>query len=123
VSRLTFPPTFIFSGLALLIGMDPEISLIAGERFNEWKANIILRMDNDPIVDLRLVEDPDNFISLQNVQQNGISQIYDNISQLPFYIDILRNEKPLYVVLYESAGGSHSRCILQTSTEPVREGE
>ena len=98
-------------------------SISSFEKFNEWKANIYLKNGNNTVVDLRFVKDPSNLLSLQQVNQNGISTIYDTIDQLPIYLDILRNEKPLYVTLYERISGTAARCLLNTSPEPIGEND
>ena len=99
------------------------VSISSFEKFNEWKANIYLKNGNAIIVDLRFVKDPNVCLSFQQVNPNGISTIYDTIDQLPIYLDILRNEKPLWVTLYERISGTAARCLLCSGSEPVGENE
>jgi hypothetical protein len=99
------------------------VSIASFEKFNEWKANIYLKSGNTIVVDLRFVKDPTSLLQFQHVVQNGISTIYDTIDQLPIYLDILRNEKPLYVTLYENASGTFAHCLLNTNLEPIGENE
>lgn len=100
-----------------------QIWIASYDNFNEWKANITLSYNNAAVVDLRFVDNPATYASYQVVQPTGISQIYDRIDRFPLYVDILRNEKPLYVALYESVTGSFAKCLLGTSREPVGEAE
>jgi hypothetical protein len=99
------------------------VSISSFEKFNEWKANIYLKNGNAIIVDLRFVKDPTACLSFQQVIQNGISTIYDTIDQLPIYLDILRNEKPLWVTLYERISGTAARLLLCSGSEPIGENE
>jgi hypothetical protein len=99
------------------------VSIASFEKFNEWKANIYLKSGNTTIVDLRFVKDPTNYLQFQHVNQNQVSTIYDTIDQLPIYLDILRNEKPLYVTLYENVSGTFAHCLLNTNPEPIGEND
>ncbi len=49
---------------------------------------------------------------------NGVYGLYYRRADLPIIIDLLRNEKPVYLIF---SGGNNSR--LSTSQEPVGEGE
>ncbi len=100
-----------------------QVWIASYDHFNEWKANITLSYGNAAVVDMRFVDNPASLTAYQSVQETGISVIYDHIDRFPLYIDILRNEKPLYAVLYESVTGSFAKCLLGTSREPVGEGE
>lgn len=48
----------------------------------------------------------------------GISTMWAPPESYPWVLDLLRNEKPVYVWLYESG-----RALLSTSVEPVGEEE
>jgi hypothetical protein len=100
-----------------------EVLIASFEQFNEWKANIIMKSGNLAVVDLRFVKDPSAWVSRQQVSQNGCSVIYDSVDQFPIYLDILRNEKPLFVNLYETPSATGARCLLRTGNEPVGESE
>jgi hypothetical protein len=92
-------------------------------QFNEWQANILLKQDNMLVVDLRFVVDPDNWASRGSILPNGISIIYVGIERYSWFVDILRNEKPLSAVLYPPTGPDPPRILLQTGAEPIGEME
>lgn len=92
-------------------------------KFNEWIANIYLMQNNACIVDVRFVSDPDFWASHGNINTAGVSTIYVGIERYPWFVDILRNEKPLFVSLYPAIGATPVKMILQTGTEPVGEDE
>lgn len=100
-----------------------EVWLASYDHFNEWKANIILSYSNAAVVDLRFVDNPAAYASYQSVQAAGISLIYEKAERFPLYVDILRHEKPLHVVLYENVTGNFAKCLLGTSREPIGEDE
>lgn len=50
----------------------------------------------------------------------GLYYFYYHESQLPIVIDLLRNEKPIYLIYIEDESNN---CRLSTSIEPVGEGE
>lgn len=92
-------------------------------QFNEWIANIYLYQDNTLVVDLRFVANPASVIQFSSLNPNGISLIYANIERLSWFVDTLRNEKPLSAVLYPGTGTMPPRMLLQTSLEPIGEVE
>jgi hypothetical protein len=102
---------------------DYVVYIASYPKQNEWKANIYLRKQQKCVVDLRFVDRPSDYASQQQIVQIGASVIYDHINQLPIYLDILRNEKPIFVNLIDIAGNPGAKCILQTSGEPVGEAE
>lgn len=100
-----------------------EVFLASHPRFNEWVANIWLRDGNDLVVDLRFVDDPETFSSIASVSEDGVSQIYASIATFPRFLDILRNEKPLWVQLVAASGSLPPRILLRTGQEPIGEQE
>ena len=100
-----------------------QIYVASHPRFNEWHANIMLKQDNAVVVDVRFVPDPDNFLSFSSINPNGVSQIYVGIERYLWFVDLLRNEKPLTAVLYPPAGTAPPRLLLQTDSEPIGESE
>lgn len=86
--------------------------------FNEWKKNIKLFNNDKLIADVRFVEDAQSLQNLVNVNPDGASQVYVSEEEFPFWIDTLRNEKPLFVHHYPSS----KRILLSTASEPVGEG-
>ena len=102
-----------------------QIYLASHPQFNEWIANIILRQqDNTLIADVRFVADPDTWVSFGSVSPNGSATIYVGIERLPWFVDVLRNEKPLFVVLYDKTASNPARMLLQTGPgEPIGETE
>jgi hypothetical protein len=88
--------------------------------FNEWRRNIIIRTtEASTFCDVRFVDNPVGFQSIEAVRENGASQVYLPVDAYSSTLDLLRNEKPLYIVLY----GSSTRVILQTGSEPPGEAE
>ena len=100
-----------------------QLFVASHPQFNEWQANILLRKDNTVVVDVRFVPDPGYWASHGNINANGISLIYVGIERYSWFVDILRNEKPLFAVLYPAVGATPVRLLLQTSSEPVGEAE
>lgn len=96
-------------------------SLPSHPQFNEWKRNIILFNGTQAIVDVRFVENPgsSSLQSLVKVDPNGISMVYVRFEDYPLWVDILRNEKPVYVHHYPES----KRILLSTFQEPVGETE
>ena len=90
-------------------------------KFNEWKANIGLYSNNRFVADVRFVEDPDNehLQSIVRVDPDGITLVYVHYVEFPLWMDMLRNEKPLYLYHYVSS----KKVLLSTSREPVGEEE
>jgi hypothetical protein len=67
------------------------------------------------------VEDPD--APLPEAQQLNATYVsfYYHLHQLDALVDMLRNEKPVYVMFNNDNGWANSR--ISTSDEPVGEGE
>jgi hypothetical protein len=87
--------------------------------FNEWRQNIIIRTkESNTICDLRFVDDPATVKSLEKVRETGPSQLYLPTDNFSGFLELLRTEKPLFVVLYADA----NRAIVQTGNEPPGEG-
>ncbi|HEX7313927.1 MAG TPA: hypothetical protein VF297_08390 [Pyrinomonadaceae bacterium] len=101
-----------------------QIYLSSHPQFNEWQANIILRMDNTLVVDLRFVADPASLVNIGYANETGVSLIYVGIERLAWFVDVLRHEKPLFLTFYPKSGTTPARMLLQTSSdEPVGEQE
>ena len=85
--------------------------------FNEWLANIYLYDNTGRAVgNIRFTDKLTN----QNNQINpfGISTMWAPPEAYNKVLDLLRNEEPLYLWLYDSG-----RALLSTSIEPVGEEE
>jgi hypothetical protein len=67
------------------------------------------------------VEDPD--ANLPEAKQNGANfySLYYHHWQLPHLLDMVRNEKPVFVYYNDNNGANNSR--ISTASEPVGEGE
>lgn len=88
--------------------------------FNEWRRNIIVRSDETrTYCDIRFVDNPASFQNIEKVRENGPSQLYLPLDSFEPTVDLLRNEEPLYIVLYESS----NRAIIQSIQEPPGEEE
>ena len=90
---------------------------------HEWQANIILRDNNTPVIDLRFVADPGNWASKGKINATGVSIVYVGIERYSWFLDVLRNEKPLVAVLYSPIGSLPVRLLLQTGPEITGETE
>ena len=90
---------------------------------HEWQANIILRENNIPVIDLRFVADPANYGSKGKINATGISIVYAGIERYSWFVDMLRNETPLVAVLYSPIGALPVRLLLQTGLEVTGENE
>lgn len=89
--------------------------------FNEWRKNIIIRtQDSATSCDIRFVDDPSALPGeWEKVNENGWSQVYLPTGEFPALLEVLRTEKPLFLVLY----GTAKRTIIQTGPEPPGEEE
>jgi hypothetical protein len=85
--------------------------------FNEWWANIYLFDDSSRAFgNIRFT---DKFTDRNNqIDPTGISTMWAPTEAYTRVLDLLRNEKPLHVWLYDSG-----RALLSTSIEPVGEEE
>jgi hypothetical protein len=84
--------------------------------FNEWQANIYLYGDTGPAFgNIRFT---DTFVHDNLINLTGISTMWAPLDAYTRILDLLRNEKPLYLWLYDSGP-----ALLSTSAEPVGEEE
>ncbi len=100
-----------------------QLFVASHPQFNEWQENVLLRQDNTLIVDVRFVADPANWASRGSINPNGVSLIYVGTERYPWFVDVLRNEKPLFAALYPASGTVPPRLLLQTGPEPAGENE
>jgi len=56
----------------------------------------------------------------KSVKQSGLYFLYYHFSDMPVIVDMLRNEKPIYLIFQD---GSNNTCRISTSVELVGEGE
>lgn len=56
----------------------------------------------------------------KSVKTSGLYFLYYHFSAMPVIIDMLRNEKPIYLVFQD---GTNNTCRISTSIEMVGEGE
>jgi hypothetical protein len=85
--------------------------------FNEWWANIYLYDDSSsPFGNIRFTDKLTNHNN--QINPAGISTMWAPVEAYNRILDLLRNEKPLHVWLYDSG-----RALLSTSAEPVGEEE
>ncbi len=88
--------------------------------FNEWRKNIFIRTEDPKIsADLRFVDKPAKVASLEQANETGVSLLYLRAGEFSGFLEVLRTEKPLYLVLY----GDSKRAIVQTGPEPPGEDE
>jgi len=100
-----------------------QLFVASHPQFNEWQANIMLRKDNTVVVDVRFVADPAKYASLGSVVSNGVSLIYVGVERYLWFIDVLRNEKPLWALLYPADSTMPPRMLLQTGVELAGEAQ
>ncbi len=100
-----------------------EVSLSTHPQFNEWIANILLRMDNRLVVDVRFVDNPDLLAQYGSINEGAVSLVYVSMTRFSEFLNILQNEKPLFVQLVHASSSSPARILLRTVPEPVGEQE
>ncbi|MCK5353899.1 MAG: hypothetical protein KAJ63_02175 [Methyloprofundus sp.] len=67
--------------------------------FNEWRRNITVGSDDTrTYCDIRFVDNPASFQSIEKVRENGPSQLYLPLDAFEATVDLLRNEEQLYTV-------------------------
>jgi hypothetical protein len=98
-------------------------TFLSSNQHNEWQANIIILSADKAVVDLRFVADPGKWASKGNIIPNGPSTIYVGMERYSWFVDLLRNEKPLNVWVYPALGTLPPRMMLSTGAEPVGESE
>lgn len=87
---------------------------------NTGKTNLILKGAAGEICSVWFYEDPDQ--ELPEARKDGnYHAFYYHHHQLQHLIDMLRNEKPIYVYFNNDNGFNNSR--ISTADEPVGEGE
>jgi hypothetical protein len=85
------------------------------------KTNLILKGTSGQTCSVWFVEDESAFLpDAQNVTANYFAFYYHH-SQLPHLIDMIRNEKPIFVFFNNDNGFANSR--ISTTDEPTGEGE
>jgi len=62
----------------------------------------------------------DGCVLPKSVKQSGLYFLYYHFSDMPVIVDMLRNEKPIYLIFQD---GSNNTCRISTSVELVGEGE
>lgn len=62
----------------------------------------------------------DGYVLPKSKKLSGLYYFYYHESQLPSIIDMLRNEKPIYLIYIDDESNN---CRIATSMEPVGEGE
>lgn len=62
----------------------------------------------------------DGCVLPKSVKTSGLYFLYYHFSALPVIVDMLRNEKPIYLVFQDSPNNT---CRISTSIETVGEGE
>jgi hypothetical protein len=62
----------------------------------------------------------DGCVLPKSVKTSGLYFLYYHFSALPVIVDMLRNEKPIYLVFQD---GTNNTCRISTSIEMVGEGE
>lgn len=95
-----------------------EVSVAAHlEGFNEWRAAIFLYDELGRMFgDIRFT---DTFTHRNNlIDPDGFSTMWAPPEAYNWVLDLLRNEKPIYIWLYDTG-----QALVSTSTEPVGEEE
>lgn len=90
------------------------LNVASNRTFNEWKGNIYLyKQDGTMAVDLRFVDNPDQFMQFESVNPQGCSQIYTSFSQFKIYVDILQSSDVISVQLTQGASAGFAKMILR----------
>ena len=85
------------------------------------KTNLILKGGGGETCSVWFVEDDSATLPEANVVTADYYAFYYHHSQLPHLIDMLRNEKPIFVFFDNNNGFNNSR--ISTTDEPIGEGE
>jgi hypothetical protein len=85
------------------------------------KTNLVLTGTAGQTCSVWFVEDPAGVLPAATQVAPNIYSFYYHHSQLPHLIDMLRNEKPIFVFFNNDSGFNNSR--IATTNEPVGEGE
>jgi hypothetical protein len=89
------------------------LSVASNKTFNEWKGNIYLYKQNGTMaVDLRFVDNPDQFMQYESVNPQGCSLIYTSFTQFHIYADILHSSDTISVQLTQGASAGFAKMIL-----------
>ena len=100
---------------------------VATYEYYDWssrktgKSNLILRGAAGQTCSVWFVEDPAADLKAAYQVAPNYYAFYYHHSQLQHLIDMLRNEKPIYVFFNDDGGLPNSR--ISTTDEPVGEGE
>ncbi len=87
----------------------------------DYRAIIGLRRDDDSLIGAAYFHrDPATMPDSDSQNDSGYISCHYLWQDFPNVLDILRNEKPVYI---EFVGGSWNHASIKTSTEPVGEGE
>ncbi len=85
---------------------------------NDTKATIMVNAEAEFLGYLNFVTDGGQLP--KSVKQNGLYYLYFHFKDIPVILDMLRNEKPIYLIF---ADDNKNNCRISTSVEPVGEGE
>lgn len=85
------------------------------------KTNLILKGTGGQTCSVWFVEDPAANLPAANQVGANYFAFYYHHSQLEHLIDMLRNEKPIFVFFNDNNGFANSR--ISTTDEPIGEGE
>ncbi len=101
-------------------GLNRELAMAIGGQGVVHTASILCRGDGD--TDLVVVFQPAGEPSRNNHYEVGQRRAYlvRPASEFQWYVDLLRNEKPVYAVIYDD---QPVFMFLHTGAEPVGEGE
>jgi hypothetical protein len=88
---------------------------------NHEKTNLVLKGAGGQTCSVRFVEDAETDIPAAQQASPNFYIFYYHRSQLQHLIDMLRNEKPIFVFFNNDGGFNNSR--ISTTNEPVGEGE
>jgi hypothetical protein len=85
------------------------------------KVNLILKGTGGQTCSVWFTEDPDAELPSATEEAPNYYAFRYHLHQLPVLVDMLRNEKPVYVYFNNDNGWDNSR--ISTADEPVGEGE
>lgn len=93
----------------------------AAQGFDGWRASISIRTQ-DPLttIQVRFVDDVEAYADLQQVQEDGGSDVFLHIERFSAFYHVLQSERPLYITLL---GPPANTAALHSGYEPAGEEE
>lgn len=93
----------------------------AAQGFDGWRASIAIRtLDPQTTIEVRFVDDVSAFAHLQQVREDGASDVYLDVARFSAFYQVVQSERPLYLTLI---GPPVNSAALSSGYEPAGEEE